>query len=212
VVHGLYLDNLPVIDDYIMSDTLANEGNLGVGSLGYDGTNVVSITRTALNQLDFLDFTNFTRAAGSNITIKDNSVLYKIELQHLETGPDTLNISNNSPKSQVSFPNMESAAKIYISGANNIQALELTSTAGDFIVTNNSFTEYGQFMDYRNMDFPKLQSVGGNFIIENNRNLDNVAGTPQLVNVWGDVNITGYLQRLVVRFPLSRLYQSLTWE
>jgi len=71
----------------------------------------VSITRTGLNQLDFLDFANFTKAAGSNITIKDNSLLYKIELRNLETGPDTMNISNNSPKSQVSFPNMQSEGK-----------------------------------------------------------------------------------------------------
>ncbi len=199
------------------------------------GTNVdgdISILRTGLSSLVFLNFTHYS--TPDLIWIKGNQQLYSVNLTGLSWGSNDLVIMNNGPQARISLPNLKSGGAITISDASQIDISSLSETTSDLVIYDNFMAVFsapnlmaigGDFVVSNNslndLDLPLLTTIGdapggGDFIVSNNTGLDTIMQLDRLWSLLGNISLSGdfskydpyqLVKSLITNVNLASLFQ-----
>ncbi|EGW34960.1 3-prime end of extracellular mutant protein [Spathaspora passalidarum NRRL Y-27907] len=154
--------------------------------------------------------TGLSSLTGINVfELKTFNVNNNDQIETINSGlkrvTDTLDISYNAEKVDVTLDQLTGANNIILQSINSISAQNLTVANGSVAVSSSSVDKV-QFKklqtigksltinkndDLEELDFPKLTSIGGALEISDNDKLDSFDGFPQLKTIGGSVNMNG---------------------
>ncbi|CAI5757591.1 unnamed protein product [Candida verbasci] len=166
---------------------------------GITSADEIIISDTGLNSL-----------AGINVyKLKVFNVNNNDDIETIDSGlqevTDTIDISHNAEKVDVTLDQLTSANNIYLQSINSFSAPNLTVANGSISLSSSSnekfelaeLTSIGKSLTIDNndeleeLDFPKLTSIGGALEISENENLKSFDGFSELQTIGGSVNMNG---------------------
>ncbi|RCK60729.1 Cell wall protein ECM33 [Candida viswanathii] len=185
-VGSLNLNALPALEDVGLTAGLTSAESVIISDTGL----------SSLSGIDVYQLQVFNVNNNDNIDTIDSG---------LREVTDTLDISYNAEKVDVSFPQLSVAKNIVLQSINSISAPNLTATNGSLAVSSSSvekiefakLTSIGNSLtinkndDLTELDFPELTSIGGALNIADNDELKSFSGFPELKSIGGSVNING---------------------
>lgn len=159
----------------------------------------VKIDNTYLGSLEGINL-----EVADVIDIQNNAYLNDITMQ-LGNVTDNFNVYANGRNVSVTLPNLIWAARINIANASTVDIPSLASVNGSLGFYSNFFeglqapnlTDVGGTLSIvscekaTNISFPQLQTVTGGLSIQNNTELSDVSGFPELETVAGAVDMYG---------------------
>lgn len=160
----------------------------------------------------FISNTNLKSLDGINLEtvrkfdVNNNLYLSKIETQ-VGNISEALNIQANSPDLAVSFPNLVWAFNMTFWNCSSVRVPSLLTVNQSIGFRGNQFESFtapnltrtgerGTIIfagndRLTNISFPQLETIGGDLLIVNNTELDNIDGFPELATVGGAVVLGG---------------------
>lgn len=185
-VGSLNLNALPALEDLGLASGLTSAESVVISDTGL----------SSLSGIDVYQLQTFNVNNNGNIDSIDSG---------LREVTDTLDISYNAEKVDVSFPQLKSAKNIVLQSINSISAPNLTATNGSVAISSSSvekikfaqLTNIGSSLtinkneDLTDLEFPKLTTIGGALNIADNDDLKSFSGFPELKSIGGSVNING---------------------
>jgi hypothetical protein len=202
------------LEGIILLTTLRMDNLTNVGSIILEALpNLQALTFTkGVNKVGSLSVTNtgLTSLQGINVTqcgqfdLTANNALTQVDVNSLTNLTGLLTLSNNSPKLNVSFPQLVGGVNMTFRNIGAVSVPSLESLSGQLALVSTSvdsfsapnLTHAGDLsIDENNsltkVSFPQLTSLSGGLLISNNSKLDNITGFPKLQTVTGAVDITG---------------------
>lgn len=185
-VGSLNLNALPALEDVGLTAGLTSAESVIISDTGL----------SSLTGIDVYQLQTFNVNNNDNIDSIDSG---------LREVTDTLDISYNAEKVDVSFPQLKTAKNIVLQSINSISAPNLTATNGSIAISSSSIeqikfaqlTSIGSSLtinkndDLTELDFPKLTTIGGALSIADNDELKSLDGFSELSSIGGAVNING---------------------
>jgi len=210
ITGALTLSNMSALSDTGLSSlktvgTMILEGLAILSDLSLDAieeTGMVTIQNTNVNSLGKLS--NVTTLAG--LSVSNNAHLQEIALAVSEVG--IISVGPNDANGQTaSFPNLETAASLFIRNCTQVALPALSNLTGSLELLGNTFKSFAALnlttaggivindnTALLNVSFPILagiHSANATLQIANNTKLFTISGFPQLKNVSGDVTFSG---------------------
>lgn len=168
-------------------------------SSGITSADEIIISDTGLTSLDGI---NVYKLKVFNVN--NNGDIESID-SGLQKVTDTLSISYNAEKVDVSLDDLTEANVVYLQSINSLSVSNLTKITGSLSLDSNSIDKIefkglesvGKSLsisendDLEELDFPQLSSIGGALKIEDNEELSSFDGFPKLKTIGGSVVLSG---------------------
>ena len=173
----------------VMQDLIINQSavqSLDFPELAHIDRNLQINTADSLVRLDFPKLKNIVGDIILQAAYYNPDKLAAISFPQLEKVGGNLNVSNWKEVARLDAPLLKSVTAVSISSLAKMTSLTmpaLQSTLGNFLVSYNALMTV--------MDFSSLQTVGGDFRIENHSLLETFDGLAALTSVGGEMMIQG---------------------
>ncbi|ODV65474.1 putative GPI-anchored extracellular protein [Hyphopichia burtonii NRRL Y-1933] len=168
-------------------------------SSGITSADEIIISDTGLTSLDGI---NVYKLKVFNVN--NNGDIESID-SGLQKVTDTLSISYNAEKVDVSLDDLTEANVVYLQSINSLSVSNLTKITGSLSLDSNSIDKIefkglesvGKSLsisendDLEELDFPQLSSIGGALKVEDNEELSSFDGFPKLKTIGGSVVLSG---------------------
>lgn len=179
-------------------EALPNLSKTGLTS-GITSADSVIVSDTGLSSLDGINVFKL-----KEFNVNNNDQIESIN-SGLEQVTDSIYISYNAEKVNVTLDKLSTAKDVYLESISSFSAQNLTAVNGSLSLYSNSMDKVefpvlksidsslsiNKNDDLNEVNFPKLEKVGGAFVVENNDDLEDLSGFPKLSSVGGSVNMTG---------------------
>ncbi|KAK7681268.1 hypothetical protein QCA50_015655 [Cerrena zonata] len=154
-------------------------------SSGITSADEIIISDTGLTSLDGI---NVYKLKVFNVN--NNGDIESID-SGLQKVTDTLSISYNAEKVDVSLDDLTEANVVYLQSINSLSVSNLTKITGSLSLDSNSIDKIEFKGLESNWTFPQLSSIGGALKIEDNEELSSFDGFPKLKTIGGSVVLSG---------------------
>lgn len=174
-----------------LEQTGLTSGITSADSIIISDTGLKSLTGINVFQLKVLDVNN-----NQDINTIDSG---------LQSVTDSLSVSYNAEKVDVTFDQLTTANSVFLQSINSLSANNLTTINGSLALSSNSVDkiEFANLQsvgkslvidkndDLEELDFPKLTSIGGALQVTDNTDLKTFDGFPKLQLIGGSVTLDG---------------------